>query len=139
MILLLIVCINVLFLYPHYDNLLFIFTVPLISCGMGLISLIIWGYFLEDTSREPLDESDDLLPVRRFLSGLFFPLLFAWDDILLQSDELVKPWFWSMMICAYTGWILGVVILRNYRIKKKSEIEESPPKKPDEPFDELFG
>lgn len=126
LILILIVVTNIPLLYPIYDDLLFAMFVPLVSCGMD-IGLAVFLERYGFTSKKyfpnrPFEERGGLIPVGAFLSGLFWSQISAWDDILFQTDSLVEPWFWSMVICSYTGWIIGIASYRYYRIRKKSKI-----------------
>jgi hypothetical protein len=123
-ILFLIVIINIPLLYLIYDDLLFVFFVPLMSSGIDIGGAM----FLERfglTSRRymvnrPFSERGGLIPSGAFLAGLFWSQLSAWDDIFFLSDSLVEPWFWSMVVCSYAGWLIGIASYRYYRIKKIS-------------------
>lgn len=116
---------NVLILYLIYQDLQPALVVPSIT---SLLSFL-FGIFIESGdshfyTRQPRNADRGLIPLRRFFSGLTWPLFFAWDDILLQSDELGKPWFWSMVASSYTGWLIGIAVARYRVMRKDSEIPQ---------------
>ena len=118
-VLLTIVIANVPVLFFIYQDIWFATIVPLPVAGGS----ILFGIFIEYSYFQQSDSINihsGILPLSRFISGFWWPILFAWDDILLQSDDLGRPWFWSMIIGSYFGWIIGVVTYRNYTIKKKT-------------------
>ncbi len=127
LVLLPIILLNIPFLNSVYDDLFFALEVSLVSCGIGLITAL----FLETsglkfgvcTSRSYM-KLGGLLPIPRFFSGLFWPIIMAWDDFLLLSDDLTKQWFWGMVICSYTGWIIGIISVRYRILKEQPEISD---------------
>ena len=127
LVLLLIIFINILFLYSVYNDLLFALFVPLSFCGLNIGIAILFEKFGFMPSgkfppRRPFDEQGGLIPLGRLLGGIVIPLLFAWDDPWTHPDHLVEPWFWSSIISAYLGWVIGIASVRFRNFKKKSEI-----------------
>ena len=116
---------NVMLVYLIYQDFQFALIVPLpVSLISSLFGLFIESgeaYFYTKQSSNP---RSGLIPFGRFFSGLMWPLLFAWDDVLLQSDELGKPWFWNMVVSSYTGWLIGIVLARYRVIRKESHATE---------------
>ncbi|MFW9919017.1 MAG: hypothetical protein ACFFED_05415 [Candidatus Thorarchaeota archaeon] len=106
--------------YLFYGDLLFSISTLVMFGGVGFL----FGAMSEGTSMFgfgiPLAiENNDLLPKRYLPFAMVFGALFIWDDILSQSDELTKPWFWSAYVCSFTLFLVGTISLRYYRIRGK--------------------
>lgn len=115
-------------LFLIYDDYQFALTVPILTGLVGIFSGITYeltvgiGSFVNSITE--FDTKQGLLPATRFFVGLFWPLLFAWDDILTQSDELRMPWFWLMATTAYLSFFIGIILVRNRTMQRATYIKE---------------
>ncbi len=118
---------NILVLYSIYQHVTPSFSIPAITGGLSFllaVFFVIVSSYSFSSSFFNLERS--LLPIKWVIIGLGFSLFFAWDDILMQSNELYQPWFWGMAVSSYSGWLIGVVIGRAFVIRTQSKMIGTP-------------